>query len=307
MTTTSSHPTASKQLAALDAHRVTVDTARGEVSCIDVGPRDGTTAVFVHGVGTNAHLWRHVHRRARRARSAASRSTSRCTGTARRPRTTTSRSVPTPRPWLRSSTGWTSARSTWSPTTPAAPSRRSSPRISPNGCARSRSRTATLTTTCRPRRSSPTVELARAGAACGDARRRCSPTSTRRAPRCSRWATRTRRSRRSRSCATSSSRCSGRRSGPRPFERLIAGDGARRPARGGARAAEAGRADARRLGHRRRVLRACGGRSGCATRSRASPRSSRSTGAKLFFPDERAAELVPHLRRHWASADGQAV
>ena len=27
-------------------------------------------------------------------------------------------------------------------------------------------------------------------------------------------------------------------------------------------------------------------------------------GAKLFFPDERAADLVPHLRRHWAAADG---
>ena len=24
-------------------------------------------------------------------------------------------------------------------------------------------------------------------------------------------------------------------------------------------------------------------------------------GAKLFFPDERAAELVPLLRRHWSS------
>lgn len=25
-------------------------------------------------------------------------------------------------------------------------------------------------------------------------------------------------------------------------------------------------------------------------------------GAKLFFADERADELVPHLRRHWAAA-----
>ena len=34
-------------------------------------------------------------------------------------------------------------------------------------------------------------------------------------------------------------------------------------------------------------------------------------GARLFFPDERAADLVPHLRRHWAAADrrreGRAV
>jgi pimeloyl-ACP methyl ester carboxylesterase len=30
-------------------------------------------------------------------------------------------------------------------------------------------------------------------------------------------------------------------------------------------------------------------------------------GARLFFPDERAAELVPHLQRHWAAADRRAV
>jgi len=24
-------------------------------------------------------------------------------------------------------------------------------------------------------------------------------------------------------------------------------------------------------------------------------------GARLFFPDERAADLIPHLRRHWAA------
>src|SRR5690242_4200481 len=30
-------------------------------------------------------------------------------------------------------------------------------------------------------------------------------------------------------------------------------------------------------------------------------------GAKLFFPDERAAELVPHLRRHWAAASHEHV
>jgi pimeloyl-ACP methyl ester carboxylesterase len=27
-------------------------------------------------------------------------------------------------------------------------------------------------------------------------------------------------------------------------------------------------------------------------------------GAKLFFPDERAADLVPHLRRHWEATAG---
>jgi hypothetical protein len=30
-------------------------------------------------------------------------------------------------------------------------------------------------------------------------------------------------------------------------------------------------------------------------------------GARLFFPDERAADLVPHLQRHWAAADRRAV
>jgi pimeloyl-ACP methyl ester carboxylesterase len=29
-------------------------------------------------------------------------------------------------------------------------------------------------------------------------------------------------------------------------------------------------------------------------------------GARLFFPDERASELVPHLRRHWAAARSAA-
>jgi pimeloyl-ACP methyl ester carboxylesterase len=30
-------------------------------------------------------------------------------------------------------------------------------------------------------------------------------------------------------------------------------------------------------------------------------------GAKLFFPDERADDLVPHLRRHWAAAERASV
>jgi pimeloyl-ACP methyl ester carboxylesterase len=42
----------------LEAHRRTVTTAAGPVSCIDVGV--GPVALFVHGVGTNALLWRHV-------------------------------------------------------------------------------------------------------------------------------------------------------------------------------------------------------------------------------------------------------
>lgn len=42
----------------LEAHRRTVTTPQGPVSCIDVG--SGPVALFVHGLGTNALLWRHV-------------------------------------------------------------------------------------------------------------------------------------------------------------------------------------------------------------------------------------------------------
>lgn len=42
----------------LEAQRRTIVTPSGPVSCIDAG--DGPVALFVHGVGTNALLWRHV-------------------------------------------------------------------------------------------------------------------------------------------------------------------------------------------------------------------------------------------------------
>lgn len=42
----------------LERSRRLVDTPRGTVSVLDVG--QGRPALFVHGVGTNAHLWRHV-------------------------------------------------------------------------------------------------------------------------------------------------------------------------------------------------------------------------------------------------------
>jgi hypothetical protein len=29
-------------------------------------------------------------------------------------------------------------------------------------------------------------------------------------------------------------------------------------------------------------------------------------GGRMFFPDERAAEFVPHLERHWAAAAARA-
>jgi pimeloyl-ACP methyl ester carboxylesterase len=42
----------------LEAHRHTTTTPQGPVSCIDVG--SGPAALFVHGLGTNALLWRHA-------------------------------------------------------------------------------------------------------------------------------------------------------------------------------------------------------------------------------------------------------
>ena len=41
-----------------NAHRHTVTVPSGQLSYLDVGK--GPPAVFVHGVGTNAFLWRHV-------------------------------------------------------------------------------------------------------------------------------------------------------------------------------------------------------------------------------------------------------
>jgi pimeloyl-ACP methyl ester carboxylesterase len=47
-------------LAELDTHRHTVETPSGPISYVDVGSPDAPPALFVHGVGTNAYLWRHV-------------------------------------------------------------------------------------------------------------------------------------------------------------------------------------------------------------------------------------------------------
>jgi len=46
------------QLTELDAHRHTVATRSGDISYIDIGT--GPVALFVHGIATNAYLWRHV-------------------------------------------------------------------------------------------------------------------------------------------------------------------------------------------------------------------------------------------------------
>ncbi|MEV6230074.1 alpha/beta fold hydrolase [Saccharopolyspora shandongensis] len=45
-------------LRTVEEHRHSVSTPFGDVSYLDIG--EGPTALFVHGVGTNAALWRHV-------------------------------------------------------------------------------------------------------------------------------------------------------------------------------------------------------------------------------------------------------
>ena len=46
------------QLSELNAHRHTAATRSGEISYLDIGA--GPVALFVHGIATNAYLWRHV-------------------------------------------------------------------------------------------------------------------------------------------------------------------------------------------------------------------------------------------------------
>ena len=46
------------QLTELEAHRHTATTRSGEISYLDVGT--GPVALFIHGVASNAYLWRHV-------------------------------------------------------------------------------------------------------------------------------------------------------------------------------------------------------------------------------------------------------
>ncbi|HEY1323475.1 MAG TPA: alpha/beta hydrolase [Streptosporangiaceae bacterium] len=49
------------QLTELEGHRHSIATRSGKISYIDVGPeRTGPAALFVHGVATNAYLWRNV-------------------------------------------------------------------------------------------------------------------------------------------------------------------------------------------------------------------------------------------------------
>src|SRR5579859_6811464 len=46
------------QLTELEAHRHTARTVSGDISYLDIGT--GPVALFVHGIATNAYLWRHV-------------------------------------------------------------------------------------------------------------------------------------------------------------------------------------------------------------------------------------------------------
>ncbi len=46
------------QLSELNAHRHTAVTRSGEISYLDIGA--GPVALFVHGIASNAYLWRHV-------------------------------------------------------------------------------------------------------------------------------------------------------------------------------------------------------------------------------------------------------
>ena len=52
------------QLTELEAHRHSITTRSGEISYIDVAPEGpegtGPVALFVHGIATNAYLWRNV-------------------------------------------------------------------------------------------------------------------------------------------------------------------------------------------------------------------------------------------------------
>ncbi len=51
-------PDTPQSLTAFDAHRSLIQTPRADLSYVDIG--EGTPAVFVHGVGTNAYFWRNV-------------------------------------------------------------------------------------------------------------------------------------------------------------------------------------------------------------------------------------------------------
>ena len=112
-------------LAHLDRHRKLVTTRRGDVSYLDTGSGDEPAALLVHGVGTNAYLWRNLLAEFEGERRAVALDLPTAITRSRRWPT---RSPPSAR---RS----TSPTSTSSPTTPAARWRRSSRPGTPSGSA----------------------------------------------------------------------------------------------------------------------------------------------------------------------------
>jgi hypothetical protein len=134
------------QLTELEAHRHSIATRSGEISYIDIDigtpespetpERTGPVALFVHGIATNAFLWRNV--------IGALTTQRRCIAVdlplhGRSP-VTPGRTCPSPRwrrAWRISATRSGSRASISSPTTPAGPSRRSSPPATRSGWPRS--------------------------------------------------------------------------------------------------------------------------------------------------------------------------
>ena len=130
------------------SHRRSVATASGEIACTEFGA--GPAALFVHGVGTSGALWRQV--------IAELSGTTRCIAVDLPAHGASPARVTCPPPrWPGRSpacaTASGSARSTWQATTPAAPSRRSSPPATRARSARSPSPTATARATSRRRTS----------------------------------------------------------------------------------------------------------------------------------------------------------
>ena len=157
-------------IAGFDAHRHTIDTRLGPVSYVDVG--EGPAALFVHGVATNAYLWRGVIDGVRDVRRCIAPDLPLHGRTPAAPDQDFSVGglADVVVALLDALDGGGLGPSTSWPTTPAGRWRRSWPPAIPSGSGPSRSRTATRTTTSRRRRSSPSSTWP--GRACSPPRRR---------------------------------------------------------------------------------------------------------------------------------------
>ena len=128
-----------------------------------------------------------------------------------------------------------------------------------------------------------------------------------RATSCSRWATRTSTSSTPARMLDYLAPVPGRRSAPCAFERMLAG---LEPSDVLAAEPALGRARRRRRsssGARATSSSSCRGRTGSATHIGGATEVVEIPGAKLFWPDERPDDLVPHLRRHWSSVAAHAA